>query len=95
MARPRKPLGVLKLSGTCRADRHAERGNAPQPGGRPEMPAWLDGEARALCKSTVPALIDMGIARGVEAPALAGMCRWFAIWRQADARLQQGDGDSY
>ena len=33
--------------------------------------------------------------RGVDAPALAGLCRWYSVWRQADARLQRGDGDSY
>ena len=95
MGRPRKPLGVLKLAGTYRPDRHAAREHAPQPGGYPKMPDWLDGEARALWESTVPTLIDMGIARGVDAPALAGLCRWYSVWRQADARLQRGDGDSY
>ena len=25
----------------------------------------------------------------------AGKCRWYSVWRKADARLQQGDGDSY
>ena len=42
MGRPRKPLGVLKLAGTYRPDRHAAREHAPQPGGYPKMPDWLD-----------------------------------------------------
>ena len=25
----------------------------------------------------------------------AGLCRWYSVWRKADARLQQGKGDSY
>ncbi|MEE3371998.1 MAG: hypothetical protein VX346_21880 [Planctomycetota bacterium] len=36
-----------------------------------------------------------GEARGVETPALTGLCRWHAVWRHADARLQRDNGDSY
>ena len=95
MARPRKPLDVLKVTGAYRADRHADRENAPKPTGEPAMPQWLDEEASAFWQATVPELAAMGVARSVDGPALAGMCRWYSVWRKADARLQQGDGDSY
>ena len=76
MARPRKPLDVLKVTGAYRADRHADRENAPKPTGEPAMPQWLDEEASAFWQATVPELAAMGVARSVDGPALAGMCRW-------------------
>ena len=95
MARPRKPLNLLKATGAYRPDRHADRGNAPQADGQPEMPQWLDEEARSCWQTTVPQLVAMGVASNVDSLALAGMCRWYSVWRKADARLQQGKGDSY
>ena len=94
MGRPRKPTAILKAQGTYRPDRHG-KGEEPQPDGEPIMPNWLDKTARQLWRRVVPNLIAMGVAKAVDAEALAGMCRWYAIWRAADAKLQAGDGDTY
>ena len=85
MVRPRKPLNLLKATGAYRPDRHADRENAPQADGQPEMPHWLDEEARSCWQTTVPQLVAMGVASNVDSLALAGMCRWSSVWRKADA----------
>jgi P27 family predicted phage terminase small subunit len=59
------------------------------------MPDWLDEVARQYWRRVVPELVAMGVAKAIDAEALTGMCRWYAIWRQADARLQPCNGNSY
>lgn len=93
MGRPRTPTAKLMAAGTYRQDRHG--GNEPQPDGEPIKPKWLDGVAAEAWQRVVPELVALGVARTIDADALAGMCRWFAVWREADAKLQAGDGDTY
>ena len=95
MARPRKTSEMLKLAGTYRADRHADREHEPQPDGHPKIPDWLDETAVAFWQRVVPELVAMRVAHAVDTDALAGMSRWYSAWRQADEKLQTGDGDSY
>lgn len=75
-----KPLAVLKLSGGYRQDRHGRRELEDPATGVPEMPALLKGEARKLWETIVPRLVEMGIARAIDAPDLAAMCMWWSIW---------------
>ena len=95
MPRRRKTVPELVSLGTYRPGRHAGRGKNPKGSGAPTAPAWLTGAALSHWNETVPDLVAMGIAKAVDAPALAGLCRWFAVWREADSRLQAGDGDTY
>jgi P27 family predicted phage terminase small subunit len=81
------------MRGTYRADRHEI--NEPEANGEPVMPAWLDGDAAEFWQRVIPELVQMGLAKAVDADALAGMARWHSIWRAADAKLQAGSGDSY
>ena len=95
MARPRKTSEMLKLAGTYRADRHADREHEPQADGHRKIPDWLDETAVAFWQRVVPELVAMRVAHAVDTDALAGMSRWYSAWRQADEKLQTGDGDSY
>ena len=95
MPRRRKTVPELVTLGTYRPDRHRDRDKNPKADGSPTAPAWLTGDALDHWNETVPELVSMGVAKSVDSAALAGMCRWFSVWREADSRLQAGDGDTY
>ena len=75
--RPPKPTQAHILAGTFREDRH---GNAPPSTGAPEIPAHLTGEAAKHWAAVVPGLVAQRIAGESDAPALAMLCEWYAVW---------------
>ncbi len=66
-------------------------GHEPQPPAAPSVapPRWLQGEALALWTELAPALVKIGLLTVVDREALASGCRWWAIYRTADAALKR------
>ena len=79
--RHKRPTTILKLEGGYREDRHGDRANEPTPSGHPRMPLDLSAEAKRHWKKTVPLLIKMGVAKAIDATALAGMCEAWSVYR--------------
>ena len=84
MARPPKPIARLELEGGYRPDRH---GSEPMAKGVLVKPKWLTGEASRLWDQLEEQVTEWG-AGEVDAANLAGLCRWWAIWRGIDSRLE-------
>lgn len=53
-------------------------------------PLWLKAEARDIWNGLAPELHRLGILSVLDVQALAGGCRWWAIYRKADAALRRG-----
>ena len=76
----RKPTAVLKLEGAYREDRHGKRKAEPLPAGCPEMPSGLSAVARRHWRLNVPMIVEMGVAKAIDATSLAAMCESWAVW---------------
>jgi phage terminase small subunit len=82
----------LRLQGTYRDDRHADRTDLTLDG-QPVRPDHLTGEAAALWDSCVPYLSDKGFVCAVDSQALTAMCEWWAEYRRAaDERTDTEQG---
>ena len=90
MGRPATPNDVLKLRGTYRADRHANRG--PALGGEPlrkpddmqEHASWLWDE---VCRTRGPWLC------GSDAASLQMLCMTYELMRRCEAKLREDATD--
>lgn len=80
--RPRKPVETLKLIGTFRKDRHADRGE-PQAEGEPVCPPSLTGYALEHWNEIVPQLVKMGAVKAIDTSALTACCDMWARYRTA------------
>ncbi|WP_428303898.1 P27 family phage terminase small subunit [Lacipirellula sp.] len=85
MGRHPKTEEQLAASGGYRADRHAGRKNSPKFDGVPTPPAGLSFAARKHWDVVVPALIEGGLAKAIDAPALAAMCEAWSEYCEAIA----------
>jgi len=83
MARPRKPTSILKLeNGKLYESRHGRRDGEPKPSGVPEMPEGMPEAAQAHWREVVPTLVDTGVAKAIDEPAIEQMCLWHAELRR-------------
>jgi len=53
-------------------------------------PRWLEGDARLIWDELAPELHRLGLLTKLDVSALAGACRWWAIYRKADRALRRG-----
>lgn len=53
-------------------------------------PRWLDGDARLIWDELALELHRLGLLTKLDVSVLAGACRWWAIYRQADRALRRG-----
>lgn len=53
-------------------------------------PRWLEGDGRAIWDELAPELHRLGLLTQLDVAALAGACRWWAIYRKADRALRRG-----
>lgn len=86
---PPKPSAQKKAQGTYRRDRAAVR-EMELPPGVPEMPAWLDKEARAEWERVVPELAALRILTEVDRAMLADYCAAHSLAVRA-TRAYQGE----
>lgn len=87
---PPKPAEELKLRGTFRADRHADRDKVPKAEGTPKKPRHLKGEAAAHWRDVVPLLAGNGTAKQADTAALVALCETWALYRTC-MELAEGD----
>lgn len=90
MGRPKTPTAKLKLHGAYRKDRHGDRAAEPQPEGLPVPAEELTGRAAEHWQLVVRPLVDMGVAKAIDGPALTMMCQF---WAKAQSYLSLRDGD--
>ena len=83
--RPRKSRANLKLHGTFRKDRHANRPDDSALPALAEKPAWLQPLASDFWDWQVAPLASAGVARDRDWAMAVGMCQWWAEWRTADS----------
>src|SRR4030095_10774868 len=59
------------------------------PQGLPEMPAWLDDEAKAEWERLTVDLAEMGLLSKADRPALAAYCTAWSRWVDAEAQVKK------
>ncbi len=79
------PTAILKLRGSpCAKGREDE----PQPdASAPMCPRWLDAAAKAEWRRLVPQLQSMGVLAKTDLGVLAGYCRQWSKWVEAERAL--------
>jgi phage terminase small subunit len=85
----RKPNEMHILDGTFRADRHGDPSEAVVAEGEPLPPAWLKGEALAFWSEVVPQVVQLRVARAIDAPELASLCEWWARTRKLSRKVDR------
>ena len=87
---PRKtPTALAALRGfpgKQRKSREPEPATPPVAARKP--PAWLDREARAEWRRLEPELSRLGLLTLLDLTKFAAYCRWYARWRDYEARLE-------
>ena len=88
--RKAKPISLKRLEGNPGKHRLPTEAEeviiAP---GAPELPNWLDAEAKAEWRRVVPELTAVGLLGKVDRAALAGYCQSWARWKQAEDALNK------
>ncbi len=93
MARPRKPVETLKLTGQYKPSRHSARAAAPCLGGSPVKPRGLSADAGKFWDRVVPKLVEMGVATRSDSEQLGLLCRWWAVTDAALKLLEHDPSD--
>lgn len=88
-----KSAAELKIRGTFREDRHAEREAIPEAAGVPVKPASLKGEAGKHWDAVVPQLVANGTAKEIDTPALVALCKTWGRYVACDAKLDKKPED--
>ncbi|WP_348266421.1 phage terminase small subunit P27 family [Edaphobacter sp. DSM 109919] len=82
MGRKTKPTALKKLQGN--PGRRALNDSEPQFSGTPKCPAWLDKDAKTEWKRVTRALAALKMLTAVDQAALAGYCKSYSTWKQAE-----------
>ena len=91
MARPRKPKALLKLHGTERDDRHADRFDDAGMAVGLVKPADLGSDAAAMWDEIVPHIEGNGTAKAVDRPMVVSACQWWARYVEAQRRMDSAE----
>ena len=92
MARPRKPIAVLKSQGTYNSTRHAEREHTAVSGMSIEQPSWLSGDALEFWQRNVPKLEAMGVLDGIDEATVTALAVAWSNWRKEQDDYDAGNG---
>lgn len=92
--RPPKATDKHRRQGTFRKDRHAARADviAPIGGAGVAPPFPIDAEAQWLWKLVADHL-PAGTLGPIDAATLAGLCRWWSLWRKCDSQIESLNQD--
>jgi len=83
-----KPSGIRVLEGN--PAKRSLPANEPRPlAAEPEMPGYLDREARREWKRLVPILLSMRVLTVADGVALASLCQAYSMLVQAHNAMQQ------
>lgn len=96
MARPPKPVEVLKITGAYRADRHKVREDAAKPAGCVEEPVNLDGLGLQQWEVIRQTLIPLGYLTSADQHVVDLCCRLWSLLQNsiAAAQLEPTDKDA-
>src|SRR4029077_11756272 len=83
-----KPTVLKLLDGNPGKRRINDREPASIPG-FPEMPDWLDDEAKAEWNRIIPELHEMGVLSRADRPALTGYCNAWSRWVHAEGQVRK------
>ena len=84
----KKPIALARLEGNPGKRRLPTVDEEVRVGpGAPELPNWLDAEAKAEWRRVVPELTAVGLLGKVDRAALSGYCQAWARWKEAEAIL--------
>ncbi len=86
---PKKPSGLEDLQG--RPGHRPKNDAEPKPTAVASItaPAWLDRTAREVWNGLAPELHRLGLLTVLDVQALAGACRWWSVYRHADAIVKR------
>jgi phage terminase small subunit len=87
------PTAALKLHGTFRKDRHADRADATPPNGSPIRPDWFGETESALWDRVVPDLIRRGLVGELDTAQLISMCELWGLYRASYKQAQTSPTD--
>lgn len=80
---------ALKLAAGNPGHRPVNLREPVPPPGRPERPAWVEGEAIEIWDQLVPMLAGSGLAKPIDALVLGRYCCLFAEWLRAKAAIRK------
>jgi P27 family predicted phage terminase small subunit len=84
----RKPTALKKFLGNP-GKRKLNEKEPKAPKGVPEMPRFLNGEARAEWRRIVPVLCKMGVLTVADGKALAAYCSCYSQLAKAEAAIEK------
>lgn len=84
--RPPKPTNILKMQGTARKDRHAERADLQVESGLPEAPEWLSPEAVEEWNHLVSDSKYKSVLGKVDRAAMAIFCQMMGRFIQGEKK---------
>ena len=87
------PTAALKLHGTFRNDRHAERADVLPPAGLPVRPDSLGEVEAALWDRVVPDLVRRKLVGELDTAQLVSMCELWGLYRASYAMAQVAPTD--
>ena len=80
-----KPTPDLRVHGTYRADRHADRADVLPPSGEPVKPAGFGQIESDLWDQVVPELVRRKLAGTIDTAELVSMCELWGLYRASYA----------
>lgn len=86
---PPQPTKIRILHGDP-GKRGINRGEPKPDAASTTPPGWLDRAAREVWNELAPELHRLGLLTKLDRQALASACRWWALYRKADATLRRG-----
>lgn len=87
------PTETLKLLGTFRKDRHADRADGAPPEGEPVKPDGFGPVESALWDQVVPILIRKKLVGVLDTAQLISMCRHYRHYIACDLLLEENPAD--
>ena len=85
--RPRKPTAIKVLEGN--PGKRPLNINEPVYSGSPEMPNWLNKEAKLEWNRIVPELDGVGLLQRVDLAMISGYCQAWGLYIEAEKILQE------
>ncbi|MCP4601635.1 MAG: phage terminase small subunit P27 family [Proteobacteria bacterium] len=86
------PLAVVKFNGNP-SNKPISNGDIPDPkAGAPDMPDWLDGEAKAEWKRLAEPLVKLGVLSKLDAQPFESLCFSWSEWRKYAKLAMKGTG---
>lgn len=92
-----KPLKLLEMDGTRRADRHGTGPEVKPDTAQPRCPTWLGREGKSEWRRVVPKLAALGMLSTVDRGTLSQLCEawdtFFELQRRLSRMLKLNDID--